>query len=281
MRDLRDWMGWLGSRLANNFSIEAAGVTRSHIDSDGTVFMQLSLDGKEGPRGPIGGPGLPGEPGAAGKPGPPGPLTPGPAGPPGADGPPGVPGMFSPTGPLGGKGPKGDTGPLTPGAKGAKGAKGAQGFNDDEAIGAQGPDGFPGDPGPPGPDGDPTKTAIVTNRLGVYGFAAVEAGECLFRDHISAKIGKAGKATVPLDAQWLATIEPGTARIESILANKPVRVSAELRGGYLHISTRSRLGVGLTITTTGTRRGFAGKTWPRYTAEQMARNAEFYAAAHA
>jgi len=85
---------------------------------------------------------------------------------------------------------------------------------------------------------------------------------------------------MPLDAQWLATLEPGTARIESILTDRPLHVSAELRGRRIHLSTRSRFGVNLTITVTGIRRGFSDRAWPRFTAAEMARNAEFYAAAH-
>jgi len=281
MRDLRDWMGWLGTRLENAFTVEAEGVTHSHTQADGVVVMRLSLDGKAGPPGPMGGAGPSGSPGAPGAPGAPGSLLPGPPGPDGPTGPPGFPGMFSPPGPTPTEpGPPGVPGVPFAGPTGPPGPPGTALYEGNP--GPPGPPGpsTPGPPGEPGLPGDQSKTAIVSNNRGVYGFAAVEAGECLFRDHITANVGKSGRAIMPLDAQWLATLEPGTARIESILTDRPLHVSAELRGRRIHLSTRSRFGVNLTITVTGIRRGFSDRAWPRFTAAEMARNAEFYAAAH-
>lgn len=186
--------------------------------------------------------------------------------------------MFSPTGPEGPKGPKGDTGPLTPGPKGPTGPKGPKGINDEEAIGAQGPDGEPGDPGLDGPPGDPTKTAIVANQQGVYAFAAVECGECLFRDHLSF-FHEGVMTRIPLCSTWLQTVHAETVEIESIVTDLPVRASARIEGA--HVVIEASKPASITITTRGIRQGFAGSSWPRYTREQMARNAAFYAAAHA
>ena len=281
MRDLRDWMAWVGGKLTNAFTIEALGVTHSQVRSDGTVYVRLSTDGKKGHRGPPGGPGATGP---AGGPGPDGgtgvslPGSPGPAGGPGFDG---LPGDNGPRGERGEKGDKGNPGSPVPGPKGPKGYPGVPDY---EAIGEPGDPGVKGEPGPDGPDGgngidgDPTKTAIVSNNQGVYGFAAIESGECLFRDHIQARITR-GKAHIPIDAQFLAVIEPGTAKIESVTTSRPVTVTASMRGPYIIADARGT--VDAVFTVTGIRRGFVNAAWPRFTAEQMARNAAFYAEAHA
>jgi hypothetical protein len=281
MRDLRDWVAWVGGKLTNAFTVEVLGVTHSQVRSDGTVYVRLGTEGKKGPRGPAGGPGPSGAPGADGPMG--GTLSsspgdPGPAGGPGFDG---LPGDNGPRGERGLKGDKGDPGSPVPGPKGPKGYPGVPDY---EAIGDVGDPGIKGEMGPDGPDGgngldgDPTKTAIVANKKGVYGFAAIESGECLFRDHIKARIVK-GTNHIPIDAQFLAVIEPGTAQIESVTTNKPARITAILRGPYIVTDARATLEAVFTVT--GIRRGFAGASWPRYTAEQMARNAAFYAEAHA
>ena len=268
MRDLRDWMAWVGSRLHAQFDIEAKGVTRAEVRADGSVFWKLANNGAPGDTG------APGPDGPTGYDGLPGPMTPGEPGP---EGEPGDPGPKGPTptdpGPAStDPGPDGPTGALTPGP---------QGIN--TWAGDAGPPGATGAPGvsldgPPGEDGDPTKTAIVDNKQGVYGFAAIESGECLFRDHIQARITK-GKTHIPIDAQFLAVIEQGTAKIESVTTSRPVTVTASMRGPYIIAGARGT--VDAVFTVTGIRRGFADAAWPRFTAEQMARNAAFYAEAHA
>lgn len=205
VRDVADWLSWLGSKLQNSFKVEIEGAKRSSAQADGTTYFKLNLIGPPGPPGaPVTGP-----PGPAGEPGPPGPL--GMSGPPGPDGPPG---------PLGPPGP-------------------------------------PGEPGPPGDDGDPSKTAIIANHLGIYGFAAVEAGDALFRDHLpwSKVKGAKGQEVIALDPVWLETIEPGTVKVESVVLDQSVTVS-------------------------GIRLGFLSSSWPRFSREQMIANHAFYSAAH-
>ena len=269
MRDLRDWMAWVGSRLHAQFDIEAKGVTRAEVRADGSVFWKLANNGAPGDTGAPGPDSI-----IPGPPGPPGPVTPGPDGPegdPGAPGPPGpTPGDPGPPSTV--PGPPGPPGPLVPGPPGTNTWEGD--------VGPTGPNGAPGVSldGPPGPDGDPTKTAIVDNKQGVYGFAAIESGECIFRDHIQTRIAK-GKTHIPIDAQFLAVIEQGTAKIESVTTSRPVTVTASMRGPYVIADARGAVDAVFTIT--GIRRGFADAAWPRFTAEQMARNAAFYAEAHA
>lgn len=185
--------------------------------------------------------------GFPGRPGNPGSPVPGPDGPPGPAGAPGFPGMFSPPGPTGAAGP---TGP----------------------PGGTGPQGDPGD------DGDPTKTAIVSNHLGIYGFAAVECGEALFRDHLT--FTHEGVLTrIQLDKTWLATIEIGTADVEAIVTSEPVKASAIIEGEFILIEASKPVDV--TITVRGIRRGFAGASWPRFTIDEMRANERFYNSAHA
>ncbi len=268
MRDLRDWMAWIGARVHAQFDIEAKGVTRAEVRADGSVFWKLTNNGAPGATGATG------VTGPTGPDGPPGALTPGPDGPegdPGAPGPPG-PTPTDPGPPSTVPGPPGPAGPVVPGPPGVNTWEGDVG-----PTGATGSPGVSLD-GLPGPDGDPTKTAIVANHQGVYGFAAIESGECLFRDHIKARITK-GTSHIPIDAQFLAVIEPGTAQIESVTTNKPARITAIMRGPYIVTEARAMLEAVFTVT--GIRRGFVGASWPRYTAEQMARNAAFYAEAHA
>jgi len=283
MRDLRDWMGWLGTRLANAFTIEAQGVTHSHTQADGVVVLRLSLDGKAGKYGPEGPDGPGGGPGPAGATGPPGELLPGYPGPPGTPGPPGPPGMFSPPGPPGAKGLKGPVGPLTPGAKGPEGPTGPLGPTDYETPGPTGEDGYTGQTGAPGaageigPGGDPTKTAIVANQLGVYAFAAVECGECLFRDHLTF-IHDGVMTRIKLDPTWLQTVHAETVEIESVVSDSPVKASARIEGAHVVVdATRPAT---ITVTVRGIRHGFAGRSWPKFTEAEMVRNAAFYAAAH-
>lgn len=185
--------------------------------------------------------------GNLGNPGPPGSPVPGPEGPPGPTGGAGVPGMFSPPGPPGPTGPPGPIGP-------------------------------PGDQGPPGEDGDPTKTAIVTNHLGIYGFAAVECGEAIFRDHLTF-IHEGVLTRFPLDETWLQTVEAGTVEIESIVTSEPVAASAIIEGSSIIVTALKPVGV--TITVRGIRRGFAGASWPRFTIDEMRANERFYSKAHA
>jgi hypothetical protein len=179
-----------------------------------------------------------------GPPGPPGSPVPGPTGPPGPTGGPGSPGTPSPAGPPGPTGPPGEEGPM-------------------------------GEDGPPGEPGDESKTAIVENELGIYGFAAVECGEALFRDHLI--FTHAGSMMrVAMDGRWLATVSD--VRIESVVTSDPTKVSVTLESSLILIEVS--IPVTVTITLCGIRRGFEDAEWPRFTPDQMRANNAFYAAAH-
>jgi hypothetical protein len=147
-----------------------------------------------------------------------------------------------------------------------------------------GPDGIPGNPGPEGPrgsDGEPgepgdeSKTAIVENDLGIYGFAAVECGEALFRDHLIFT-HQGSMMRVAMDERWLATVSD--VRIESVVTSEPAKVSVTLESSLILIEVSEPVTV--TVTLCGIRRGFESAAWPRFTADQMRANNAFYAAAH-
>lgn len=270
VRDLRDWMAWLGPRLKSSFDIEAKGVKRAEVMADGSVQWKLqSRVGAPGATGPAGfdgtpgGPGLPGAPGPYGMQGPQGEVgDPGPAGPPQTE-----------------PGPPGDAGPpgaLTPGPVGNPGSDGPPGD--------PGPDGGPGGSGPspdgpPGEPGDPTKTAIVANNQGVYGFAAVEAGDCLFYDIRQTQLNR-GLSTIPLSRTWTRTVEAGTIAIDSLTVSATCHINAEIVGSSIFLITDAPCLVTVTVTVSGIRKGFRGESWRRYTPQQMASNLAFYERAH-
>ena len=54
MRDLRDWMAWVGARVHAQFDIEAKGVTRAEVRADGSVFWKLTNNGSPGATGATG-----------------------------------------------------------------------------------------------------------------------------------------------------------------------------------------------------------------------------------
>lgn len=283
LRDVRDWLAWLSPKLAQSFTLELIGVKRHTVNADGSQDLSLSIDGLPGPDGPPGDPGSPGPAGTPGGPGPagaPGNSTPGPAGPPGPEGPPGFPGDFSEPGPPGDPGDPGPPGSPVPGPPGPPGDPGITYF--EGPTGPTGPPGIPsyGEPGPPGPqgpDGDPSKTAIVSNALGIYGFAAVECGEALFRDHLVHHHD--GVLTrLSLDKTWLATIEPATLRLESLVTDRAAAVRAVIEGESLVITAEKPCGIVATVA--GVRRGFKDQAWPRFTDAQRLANDRFYAAAH-
>lgn len=283
LRDVRDWLSWLGPKLAQSFTLEMVGAVRHTVNTDGSHDIALSLEGLPGPQGPAGEPGSPGGSGLPGGPGPegaPGSSLPGPAGPPGPPGPPGFPGMFSEPGPPGDPGDKGPNGIPVPGPPGPPGPPGITYF--EGPTGPTGPTGIPsygepGDPGPDGPNGDPSKTAIVSNTLGIYGFAAVECGEALFRDHLVHH--HAGVVSrLPLDKTWLATIEPATIQLESLLSDRPALVHAVIEGESLVITGDKPCAIVATVS--AIRKGFTGQTWPRFTEAQRRANERFYNAAH-
>lgn len=179
---------------------------------------------------------------------------------------PGIPGVPSP-------GPPGPPGPSPAGPPGAPGPPGPAG-----PTGPPGPPGPDGSPGLPGPDGDPTKTAIVSNSLGIYGFAAVECGEAIFRDHLT--FTHEGVLTrISLDPTWLQTVEAGTVEIESVVTSEPAEVLATLEPLWIVIQASKP--VRFTITVKGIRRGFTAAAWPRFTIDQMRANERFYVNAHA
>ena len=180
---------------------------------------------------------------------------------------PGTPGSPTP-------GPPGPPGPVVPGPPGNPGPAGARG-----PKGADGTEpGDPGESGPPGEDGDPTKTAIVNNHHGIYGFAAVECGEALFRDHLTFT-HEGVLSRFPLDETWLQTVEDGTVEIESIVTSEPVAALVIIEGNSILIEASKPVDV--TITVRGIRRGFAGASWPRFTIDEMRSNERFYSQAHA
>ena len=222
VRDLRDWLAWLGPRMKSAFDIEAKGVKRAEVTADGGIYWKL-----ESTPGPTGAPGGVGAPG---------PLTPGPPGAPGPAGPPGEPGP--------------------PGGIGSSGGS---------------PD------GPPGPPGDATKTAIVSNNRGTYGFAAIESGACLFYDSIKISCSK-GTTVALLDEEWLDTVELDTVELDSLTTNEPMPLLVDL-GSNIVIITAPKPCLAV-ATVSGIRKGFKGETFRRYSQSEMQRNAAFYAAAH-
>jgi len=269
VRDLRDWLAWLGPRMKSSFDIEAKGVKRAEVTADGGIYWKLEAG--TGPPGPAGANGGTGPPGSAGPPGAPGPAgAPSPAGPPGPNGPAG-PAQTTPGPP----GPPGPDGPLTPGPAGAPGPAGPPG----EPGLPGGPGASGGSPdGSPGPPGDPTKTAIVSNNRGVYGFAAIESVACLFYDSIQISCGK-GTTIAFLDEEWLDTVEPDTVELASLTTSEPMPLLVDLESNTIIITApKYCLAV---ATVSGIRKGFKGETFRRYSREEMERNAAFYESAHA
>jgi len=268
VRDLRDWLAWLGPRMKSAFDIEAKGVKRAEVTADGGIYWKLeSTPGPTGAPGGMGATGAPGPDGDAGNPGPPG--APGPEG---LEGPPGPAGP-TPTGP-GPVGPTGPIGPLTPGPPGPPGSAGPPG--EPGPPGGEGAEGGSPD-GPPGPPGDPTKTAIVSNNRGVYGFAAIESGACLFYDSIVIPCSK-GTTVAFLDEEWLDTVEPDTVELDSLTTNEPMPMLVDLGTNIVIITApKSCLAV---ATVSGIRKGFKGETFRRYSRAEMERNNAFYADAH-
>jgi hypothetical protein len=105
--------------------------------------------------------------------------------------------------------------------------------------------------------------------------AAVEMPEARFREQIKVVL-KNRPVIHTIDARFLGSIEPCSLRIVSIISTSPVKV--ELKGSRVHVSAQCHAVA--TIIVSGIRRGFLNQRFPRFTADQMHANANFYRRAH-
>lgn len=231
--------------------------------------------GNNGPKGPKGAD-APDEPGPPGPTGPTGPAgenatVPGPPGPPGPDRP-GPPGALGPPG-----GPIGPPG--TPGTPGTDGPPGADAV-DPGPPGEPGPDGAPSLPGPPGEPGGPgDKLAIVPAGGRYVGLAVVEAAEPWFLDLIPWRISRAREVKIHVDHHFMQTIEPGSLVVLSVHGDQP-GVMAKINGEILEISLPAKVAKATGgCLVAGVRKGKAGQRLPRFTPEQMRRNAAWWSRA--
>ena len=237
----------------------------------------------------------------------PGAGTPGSAGPPGPPGPAGAPGYDAPgppgaTGPAGPVGPTGSPAPAGPGPTGSPGVPGAPGAlvpgdpGPEGPAGPAGPDGPPGDPGPNsgalGPDGPPgtdavgifpgppgAKLAIVESAGHRVAFHVAESPRCLWLDHLQAELpAHRSHVEVLLDPTWLECLDPREG-IE-ILGIHPQSLAAQVDHSRVLISAvPEKQARAVRITVAGVARDHAGKRFPAFTREQMARNTAFWSSA--
>lgn len=208
------------------------------------------VGGMRGPSGPRGLPGEPGPPGEDGENGPPGST-----GPTGPQGPQGVPG--DPGGPPGPQGPEGPQGP--PGSKGDTGD-----------IGPQGPQGPQGDQGPVGPPGD--KLAIVQGLTNPIGLFCMEAPSPFFFDFVGYDV--CGQLKMPIDPQFLSTVEQGKCYAVSHTVNRLCLHAAEVVGSDLVM--QSDQPCTMRVMLVGYRKGRADVRFPSFSEEEMNNNNNFW-----
>jgi hypothetical protein len=105
--------------------------------------------------------------------------------------------------------------------------------------------------------------------------AAVEMPEARFREQV--KVILRNRPVIHgIDPRFLGAIELDSLRIVSIISTSLVKV--QLKDCRLHCHGQCPAVV--TIVLSGIRKGFSRQRFPRFTAQQMQANAEFYRRAH-
>jgi hypothetical protein len=112
--------------------------------------------------------------------------------------------------------------------------------------------------------------------FGILGLAAVEMPEPRFREQIRVVLKNRTVIHV-IDPRYLGSIDLTSLHIVSIISTSPVKI--DLKGNRMHC--KARCPAVATIIISGIRRGFLDQRFPRFTANQMQHNADFYRRAHA
>lgn len=176
-------------------------------------------------------------------------------------------------------GPPGAAGSDGENLEGPRGETGDVGEAGDAKVGPTGP---VGETGPAGPDAE--KTAILKLADGRnVGLCAQECQDVIFEDVITFTLpAHVAAHSVRLCAIWLATLEPGTLRLISLLPSEPVVLDARLHPQELRIRLRPQaIPLRITALLQGIRKGHADARQQSWTEDQRLANERFYQDFHA